>query len=497
MPQHSSSSSSSDSDSSSADDKSPIRNGHRHSSEEANNKRKMYRQHSPPSIKRRSNSPSSRKYTKQRNRSLSKSPPLKRRHSRSTSPYTKKSRKQLNRSRSKSPIKKQRKSSSSPSPKNIRSSRHQHRSRSNSKSLSPKFKSSSRSHYRSRSKSPTVRQRSLSSDSSRSNSPKIRHRSPEQQNARHKYTKHSPVRNNVNHHRKNSPDVKTYHSTNHRGHGARGARDNEREKYRLAWDKEMNTDDGHHFKKPRDRGGHQGEDTAVMDRRREERERIGACGLPELWAKSPSPDQGSESDDEHKKKKKGKKKRKTNDNSDEEIELKKKKKKAKKGKKKKKSKKSRKRKKKESETESSEESEQEDVWLEKTKKPDKQVNDEDDVGPTPFVETNTLTERDFGRALLPGEGAAMAAYIAEGKRIPRRGEIGLTSDEIESFETVGYVMSGSRHRRMEAVRLRKENQIYSADEKRALATFNHEERSKREAKILSQFRSMVHEKLKH
>ena len=47
-------------------------------------------------------------------------------------------------------------------------------------------------------------------------------------------------------------------------------------------------------------------------------------------------------------------------------------------------------------------------------------------------------------------------------------------------------MSGSRHRRMEAVRLRKENQIYSADEKRALAMFNYEERSKREKKILSQ-----------
>ena len=50
----------------------------------------------------------------------------------------------------------------------------------------------------------------------------------------------------------------------------------------------------------------------------------------------------------------------------------------------------------------------------------------------------------FGKALLPGEGAAMAAYILEGKRIPRRGEIGLTSDEIESYEKVGYVMSGSR-----------------------------------------------------
>ena len=47
---------------------------------------------------------------------------------------------------------------------------------------------------------------------------------------------------------------------------------------------------------------------------------------------------------------------------------------------------------------------------------------------------------------------------------------------------------------MEAVRLRKENQIYSADEKRALAKFNHEERSKRETKILSQFREMVHKK---
>ncbi|XP_035223541.1 NKAP family protein CG6066-like [Stegodyphus dumicola] len=85
----------------------------------------------------------------------------------------------------------------------------------------------------------------------------------------------------------------------------------------------------------------------------------------------------------------------------------------------------------------------------------------------------------------------MAAYVAEGKRIPRRGEIGLTSEQIQAFEAVGYVMSGSRHRRMEAVRLRKENQIYSADEKRALAMFNREERQKRETKILSQFKEMI------
>merc|ERR1711990_1060868 len=66
---------------------------------------------------------------------------------------------------------------------------------------------------------------------------------------------------------------------------------------------------------------------------------------------------------------------------------------------------------------------------------------------------------DFGKGLLPGEGVAMAEYVANGQRIPRRGEIGMTNDDIDSFEKAGYIMSGNRHRRMEAVRLRKESQI--------------------------------------
>ena len=61
---------------------------------------------------------------------------------------------------------------------------------------------------------------------------------------------------------------------------------------------------------------------------------------------------------------------------------------------------------------------------------------------------------DYGGHLLPGEGAAMAAYVKEGKRIPRRGEVGLDSEQIEMFERAGYVMSGSRHSRMNAVRIR-------------------------------------------
>ena len=66
------------------------------------------------------------------------------------------------------------------------------------------------------------------------------------------------------------------------------------------------------------------------------------------------------------------------------------------------------------------------------------------VGPVPKGVVQ-LSQRELGKALLPGEGAAMAAYVAEGKRIPRRGEIGLTSEEIASYEDVGYVMSGSRY----------------------------------------------------
>lgn len=120
--------------------------------------------------------------------------------------------------------------------------------------------------------------------------------------------------------------------------------------------------------------------------------------------------------------------------------------------------------------------------------------DDSTVGPQ-IKSHSTLTHKEMGKALLPGEGAAMAAYVAEGKRIPRRGEIGLTSEEIASYESQGYVMSGSRHRRMEAVRIRKENQIYSADEKRALAMFSKEERTKRENLILGQFKDMISSKL--
>lgn len=85
---------------------------------------------------------------------------------------------------------------------------------------------------------------------------------------------------------------------------------------------------------------------------------------------------------------------------------------------------------------------------------------------TPFF----VSAFSFGGHLRPGEGSAMAAFVSEGQRIPRRGEIGLASTQIEMFESQGYVMSGSRHARMNAVRLRKENQVITAEEKRGSAS---------------------------
>ncbi|KNE72904.1 hypothetical protein AMAG_20631 [Allomyces macrogynus ATCC 38327] len=120
-----------------------------------------------------------------------------------------------------------------------------------------------------------------------------------------------------------------------------------------------------------------------------------------------------------------------------------------------------------------------------------------EVGPAPpTVDAKPLDSRSYGHALLAGEGSAMAAYVQDGKRIPRRGEIGLTGDEIDQYETVGYVMSGSRHQRMNAVRLRKENQVISAEERRKLLLLHAEEKTKKEAAIMADFKELVANKVK-
>ncbi len=97
----------------------------------------------------------------------------------------------------------------------------------------------------------------------------------------------------------------------------------------------------------------------------------------------------------------------------------------------------------------------------------------------------------YGAFLLPGEGAAIASYVQANKRVPRRGEVSWDGAQIDHLESVGYVMSGNRHKRMNEVRIRKENQVYSAEEKRALALCQFEQQQEREAKVMENFRAML------
>jgi len=125
--------------------------------------------------------------------------------------------------------------------------------------------------------------------------------------------------------------------------------------------------------------------------------------------------------------------------------------------------------------------------IEAQKKP--ALDNEPMVGPTPLPRPKGHVS--YGGALRPGEGDAIAQYVQQGKRIPRRGEVDLSADEIQNFEDLGYVMSGSRHQRMNAIRIRKENQVYSAEDKRALAMFNYEEKAKREHKVMADLQRLV------
>ncbi|XP_069550353.1 NF-kappa-B-activating protein isoform X1 [Brachyistius frenatus] len=386
----------------------------------------------------------------------------------------------------------------------------------------PRTRSRSRSRHRTGS-----RERSLSPDSFGPKLPKPRNREREREERESRFREARTIRRiRIGSPRRSRSRSRERHNNNNNNGGGGNNNHNNWSEQRDAPGKHGSFRDDYYYEQQRDDAQRQRQE-AFIARRLQERERIGELGCPEVWGYSPrvkepdsdeftpveedeknSSSESSSEEDRKKKKKKKKKKSKKKKNkkhseeselesdSEEEIKKKKKKKKSKKSKKskKKKAKKSRK----ESSNSSSEESEEEEEDLSGVMWVEKSCMDEDMVGPEAPLTQQSQDDRplDFGHALLPGEGAAMAEYVKAGKRIPRRGEIGLTSDEIANFEKSGYVMSGSRHRRMEAVRLRKENQIYSADEKRALASFNQEERRKRESKILSSFREMVYRKTK-
>lgn len=100
----------------------------------------------------------------------------------------------------------------------------------------------------------------------------------------------------------------------------------------------------------------------------------------------------------------------------------------------------------------------------------------------------------YGGQLLPGEGEAIASFIQDNKRVPRRGEVGYTPDDIDKFEEAGFVMSGNRHKRMTAVRIRKENQVASYEEQRKAIAEALQEKAKKENQIIANFRELLQRK---
>lgn len=97
----------------------------------------------------------------------------------------------------------------------------------------------------------------------------------------------------------------------------------------------------------------------------------------------------------------------------------------------------------------------------------------------------------YGKALLPGEGEAIANFAKEGKRIPRRGEVGISAEDIEKLENVGFVMSGNRHKRMNAIRMRKENQVLTAEEEKMAAVEKAEARKQKEVETVQELKTLV------
>ncbi|CEF63223.1 UPF0396 protein CG6066 [Strongyloides ratti] len=214
----------------------------------------------------------------------------------------------------------------------------------------------------------------------------------------------------------------------------------------------------HHYHKK----SHKQQDDYYWESRRREREKIMRKPRKKIWADSPTREEINEIEQEHKKIREMYKKE--NEEFDEQIK------------------------------------EVVDNTVNETTFEDKKSTNESNViGPVIEPEENdkfTIASKitNYGDNISRNEGAAFAAYISQGKRIPRRGEIGLTSNQISNFEKAGYVMSGSKSLRMEAVRIRKETQVMTAEEQALMKKHNIEARKEEEKKIMDQFKLLIQTK---
>ena len=101
---------------------------------------------------------------------------------------------------------------------------------------------------------------------------------------------------------------------------------------------------------------------------------------------------------------------------------------------------------------------------------------------------------EYGGQVDQGEAAAILPYIQSGKRVPRRGEIGLTAEEIAGYERAGYVMSGNRNVYMTTMRMKKEAAVIGLEEERRMRALAMEAKRRREAQLVESLRAMIPQK---
>jgi hypothetical protein len=127
----------------------------------------------------------------------------------------------------------------------------------------------------------------------------------------------------------------------------------------------------------------------------------------------------------------------------------------------------------------SEESEKE-SYLGKKQYRDENIESEDDIGPRPIYNTEITagSDRHYGSTIMKGNTQI-------------QGEPVRTTEEIERYESLGYVMRNKINNvTLNIPKSKKEAQKFSQEEKRALAIFNLEEQQRKENNIINQMKSI-------
>merc|ERR1712113_574868 len=88
-------------------------------------------------------------------------------------------------------------------------------------------------------------------------------------------------------------------------------------------------------------------------------------------------------------------------------------------------------------------------------------------------------------------GLNFTEFFQNGKRIPLRGQEGMSVDQIEAFERAGYKMSANHKRQVEAHYMRMERKVYTPEEKAMLERYSKNDRDAKSKEQLEQFRSFV------